>query len=665
MTKPKLALKFKKMKNLSLIIICLFNFYLATAQPQDLEKVDLEMLHKTQSSIDPNASAEILYERGEISFVIIKGEIKYLYKVTKRIKIYDEDGYDQANIQIPYYIGKGNLKEYVKSIKAKTYYEENNKVKSEKVRIKEVFEIELNENLKAKKFTFPKIQNGVVIEYSYLSESPYIMNLPSWSFQSRIPTVYSEYETFIPVEFVTYRKHNQGFYPVQTKEEFTENVLGGTTQKTNVSRTKHYANSLSAIDPENYVNNASNYSTSVTYEISTHNFTESGLTKHLSSTWESVVENLKKNANYPKEISNTDYFSDDLDLVLQNKTTDLEKTEAIFNFLKEKVEWNNINSAHVNNKLKNVYEEGAGNSAEINMMLTAMLNYAEIEANPLVLCTISAGLPLFPSVSKFNYIIARAKVDEKFMLLDASNKHSTPNVPPAKVLNGQGFELTSYGFKNVPLIPFTESKVNYNLFAKINETGDVAGQCRVFYFDQFALSARNAFENQREENILKSMSKHFKIDDISDFSQLNIEDLNKPLVQSFKFQNATGFVEQVGEKIYLSPLLFLGMDNNPFKDKERKYPVDFTFPKSYTYRLQIDLPEGYAIDYIPEKTVYKMENDMLIFSYLIQEYNGKLVVDVSKNISVATVLPKDYGHLVKYYNSMFEKENEKVVLVKQ
>lgn len=77
MTKPKLALKFKKMKNLSVIIICLFNFYLATAQPQDLEKVDLEMLHKTQSSIDPNASAEILYERGEISFVIIKGERKY------------------------------------------------------------------------------------------------------------------------------------------------------------------------------------------------------------------------------------------------------------------------------------------------------------------------------------------------------------------------------------------------------------------------------------------------------------------------------------------------------------------------------------------------------------------------------------------------------------
>lgn len=663
MTEQKLVLKFKRMEKILILALSLLTAYTSIGQPEDLEKVNLEMLTANQSTINPNASAEILYEKGEISFVSIKNELKYLYEVTVRIKIYDEDGYNQSNIQIPYYLGKGNVKEAVKKIKAKTYYEEDGKVKSEKVRNKDIYEVELNEFYKAKKFTFPKIQNGVIIEYSYIEESPYIQKLPSWSFQSNIPTKYSEFQTFIPTKYITYRKHVTGFYPIKTEEDFSENLLGGSQVKTTIAKTTHYAKSLSAIDPENYVNNKSNYATAISYEASTLN--AAGLSKHFSSDWESVVENMKKNINYEKEIDNSRYFADDLDEVLKNTATDQEKMEAIFEFVKQKVKWNDRNSAYVSDRLKKVYDEGIGNAADINMILVAMLNYADFEANPVVLSTISSGLALFPSITKFNYVIARVKVDGEFILLDASSKHSSPNILPTKALNGQGFELTSYGFKNVELVPEEASNINYNLLAQINEAGNISGQCRVFYFNQFGLNARSAFSNQSQESITKLLNKHYKLDHISNFSQLNLENLQKPLVQSFKFEEASGFVEKIGDKLYLSPLIFLSMENNPFKEQERKHPVDFTFPKSYTYRLQIDLPQDYVVDYIPEKAVYKMEDDVLSFSYIIQEYNGKLVIDVSKNISTAYVLPNNYHHLVKYYNSMFEKENEKVVLVKQ
>ncbi|WP_240032172.1 DUF3857 domain-containing protein [Psychroflexus aestuariivivens] len=668
MTKSKPALNLKKMTSKILFLICLVSTCIGFSQPQELEDITVEMLKSTQSEIDSTASAEVLYEKGKISFILDDLGWRYVFEMHRRIKIFNKDGYDQANIEIPYYVGESNsAKENIKRIKAYTYYLENDKIEDEKVRNKDIYDLELSELVEAKKFTFPKIQDGVIIDYSFIIESPHIRNLPKWSFQSKIPTRYSEYATVIPTEYLNYRSQSRGFYRIETTTEELDislQTMNGGVQTKSI-RTRNYTRNLPGIEPENHVNNISNYTTAVSYELSSYRSGGQYDIEYLSSSWKDVIKNLKESETFSKELQRTNYFEEDLANVLEGASSQMDKINRILNFVKSKMKWNEENRRFCSDKLKRVYDDGVGNSADINIMLTAMLRHANLNANPVVSSTISNGIPFFPTVSGFNYVLSGVTVDGQYYLLDATDNFSSLNLLPTRTMNWQGIELTPDSSRDIRLVPEKASKVNFNVFAKINKDGMLSGQCRVYYFDQFALNARNAFSKTSEEKVKEAYEKQYKVNNVHDFSQDNLESLNKPLVQTFKFGETEGFVEKIGEKLYISPLVFLKSENNPFKAKERNYPIDYTFPKSYKFRLNIDLPEGYEVDYVPEKNIFNFSDEMLSFTYIINAANGKLVIDVTKDINVAIIPTQYYTNLREYYISMLDKENEKVVLVKQ
>jgi hypothetical protein len=59
-----------------------------------------------------------------------------------------------------------------------------------------------------------------------------------------------------------------------------------------------------------------------------------------------------------------------------------------------------------NEGVKKAYKDKTGNVAEINLMLTAMLRYAGLNANPVLVSTRSNGIAIFPNRTAFNYVIA-------------------------------------------------------------------------------------------------------------------------------------------------------------------------------------------------------------------------------------------------------------------
>lgn len=667
MTKSKPVSNLKKMIKKILFTICIASTYIGFSQPHELEDISVEMLKSTQSEIDSTASAEVLYEKGKVSFMLDDSGWNYVFEVTRRIKIYNKDGYDQANIEIPYYVGESNSpKENIKKVKAYTYFLEDGEVEDEKVRRRDIYEVELSELWEAHKFTFPKIQDGVIIEFNYTIESPHIRNLPKWYFQSEIPTQYSEYETVVPTEYLSYRSQSRGFYEIKTEENKIKTSLRTSrgSAQTQFVQTKHYIKLLQAIESENHVNNISNYISSVNYEMASYQKGEYGDVEHLSSTWQDVVKSLKDSETFSDELQRTKYFEDDLAQVLEGANSEMEKMTRILEFVKTKMKWNEDNRRYCSDKLKRVYEDGIGNSADLNVMLTAMLRAANLNANPVVTSTISHGIPFFPTVSGFNYVLSGVTINDQYFLLDATEKFSAPNLLPKRTMNWEGIELTPKGSKTIKLVPEKQSELNFNVFAKIKKNGMVSGQCRVYYFDQFALAARNEFNNTSQEKTISSYEKKFKLNNIHDFSQNNFEEVSKPLVQTFAFGETEAFVEKIGDKLYVSPLIFLKSDKNPFKAKERNYPVDYTFPKTYNYRMIIDLPDGYEIDYMPEKNIFKLADGIARFTYIINSSNGKLMVNVTKDIGEAIIPSLYYPDLREYYISMLDKENEKVVLKK-
>jgi len=149
-----------------------------------------------------------------------------------------------------------------------------------------------------------------------------------------------------------------------------------------------------------------------------------------------VAQSIYKDKEFGVELNQKDYFSDDLKTILKNNdSTELAKVKTIFRFVQNKMNWNQFYGYSTHKGVKKAAIDRTGNTAEINFILIAMLNYAGINANPVLCSTVGHGIPNYPNRTVFNYVLAAGDIDGKRVLLDASSKFTTSNVLPLQALN--------------------------------------------------------------------------------------------------------------------------------------------------------------------------------------------------------------------------------------
>ncbi len=92
---------------------------------------------------------------------------------------------------------------------------------------------------------------------------------------------------------------------------------------------------------------------------------------------------------------------------------------AIYEFIKDKMLWNNTYSLFTKTTLKSAYNKGEGTVGDINLLLIASLREYNINAIPVIISTRKNGFinPAYPSISDFNYVIAYVKIEDKVYYL--------------------------------------------------------------------------------------------------------------------------------------------------------------------------------------------------------------------------------------------------------
>ena len=137
----------------------------------------------------------------------------------------------------------------------------------------------------------------------------------------------------------------------------------------------------------------------------------------------------------------------------------------------------------------------------------------------------------------------------------------------------------------------------------------------------------------------------------------------QPVMETFSFTGAN-FCDVVGDKIYIAPLLFLSSKKNPFTQEKREYPVDFGFPFQDKYAINIEIPEGYAIESLPAAANLQTQENICSFRYIIQANGNKIQLSITQDVFSPIVSPVDYPVLKESYMKIIEKQNEKIVLKK-
>lgn len=672
------------MKNIYLLALMLIFVLNTVAQDFRYGKVSEEELLEKQYPKDPEVNAAVLYKDHKVSYNYHPSiGFTLITEVHERIKIYNKEGFEWATKKLVTYKSASDAVK-VTGIKGETYYLENGKVKSDRLGKDAIFEDELNKYRTSTTFTMPSVLEGSVIEYTYTLSSPFLISIDDIPLQHTIPINNLKVYVKIP-EYLVFKNYFNPRSAIQfridrSSKTFRTSNLRTVRQSGNGGKTVSHSQRSSKIEyqeniysieqkdipaliNEDHVDYLNNYSAFLTWELQNTQFPNT-IHENFTQSWDAVVKKIYQDPEFGNELDKSRYFKKELDILLKGNSLPMDKISVIFNFVKAKVKWNEYAGYFTDNGVQDAFEEGAGNVADINLMLTAMLKYAGLKANPILISTRDNGVPLFPTRNGFNYVVAGVNLNDEIILLDASDKYSEPGMLPYRARNWQGRIIREDRSSDwVDLMRNSNSEKTTVLNVKVDDQFNFEGRVIEVLDGFYAKSYREDFTDLNNDERIKKLEESNTKIIISDLDVQNEKELDKNIKKSFKFELPDG-AEQIGGNVYINPLLFLTTTSNPFKSDDRQFPVFLKHRSSITNTVNFMLPDNVKVESLPANKAVTLNEKDAMFKFVVVQNGNFLRVTSELKLNTIIYLPEDYEMLKNFYNQLILINSEKIVLTK-
>ena len=482
--------------------------------------VTVAELEQKKHPRDSSAVAAVIYATCDSDISYDRPGFKTRHTVTKRIKIYDKEGYRWANQQI--FRNLGRRSEVVTISEASTYNLVDGKVVKTKLKTDGKFDEKINRYIGCVKFTFPNVKEGSILEFRYEITNFGVGTPPKWDFQQSIPVNYSELKTHIPDDLHFNTSQKGTFFPKVTS---SKKERSGNYQET---ISTYILENLPGLEQEVFVENIQNYMAGISHEFAAFHRSNGVMidSDKLASDWPSVARNIYAAEEFGGELKKRGYFEKIVDSLKTGKSSRSDIVNALFNYVKTNVKWNKQTGIACEFGLKNALKTKTGNAAEINLLLVAMLQYLEIDACPILVSTRANGIVLFPSISAFNHVIVGIETSSGTILLDATESFASPGILPLPDLNWSGRLIRSNGTSvEVNLIPEILSTELCRMAVAFNSEGVAEGRIRRQLTDYEALSFREKFRDSGKDNYLQTLESENGNIEIDDFATENEGDV--------------------------------------------------------------------------------------------------------------------------------------------
>ena len=667
-----------KIKLVSLLLF--FIQFQILSQEIKFGKVSIDELEEKSYSLDTTASAAVLFKERK-SYYTYNSQMGWVLVTTEfeRIKIYKKKGFDYATKKVPLY-NRGD-KDEMFSVKAFTYSLEGGKIEKTKLEMNQIFKEDLSENWQNNSFTMPNIKEGSVIEWEYTIESPFYSNINTLICQYDIPIKELKAEISIP-EYFVFRVMPSSYYPINYKTGTTQKnyqismktsgsygIYSPAASKTEYQTFSVRENTYSVVEKnipalleEPFVSSMNNYRAMINFEIAAFR-PPNDVATYYNNTWSDVAKDIYNSPKFGAELSKNSHFKEDLLKLKNSAGIPDENMVAIFEFVKKKLKWNDEYGIYTSTDgIKKAYMDGIGNVAEVNLTLVAMLKEAGFQAHPVLISTRSHGIPLYPTHDGFNYVIACVESAGKIILFDATESHSTPDNLPLRDLNWEGRIVKEDGTTaSVPLYPVVYSEQNTKLTSQMQGDGMITGTMITSFNNLKGIEYRKDFGLMKESDLKSTLESKYNQIQIEKVKLNNMENIYKPVIEMVAF-SADNLVDIINDKIYLSPLLFLSLRENPFKFDDRSYPIDFGIPWKNQVLVSIKIPEGYSVESKPEDMALGLVSDLggVIVQTVIE--NNTINIKYQATINSAVISSKHYKELKELYKLAIAKQQEKIVL---
>ena len=623
----------------------------------EVPKEDLAM---TVYGPDTAAAAVVLGDFGNLTVEFFQSGLVRRFEHHRRVKILKRSGFDYADVAIPYIHYAGRQEFYFD--RAMVHLPNGEKIKIKK---RDIFIEKLDDYLSVAKITFPKIEIGCVVEYSYVLHTKWALDLPDWYFQEDVPVRRSELRVDFLRDF-SYKfffQGNEGMELISDKNGVR--FFKGEHGTCRLSNGKYVMENLPALKPEPYITTMDDYRARIRFQMSEIN------RDTLFKSWDSLQENLLDMGSFGKQFmeeGNFEKISEAAKKEIGKPGSETEKVNALYGFLLDNIKWNGIFSVDCGGEtLDEIFAEKEATSGEVNLMLLALLRQNNITAFPILTSTRSNGKMIegVPFPSQFNHMMVVAEYGGKRLVLDATDPLRPTGYPNTEALNGRGL-MVQYesGPIWVDIVPPKKNKDVLFFELSLHEDGSIDGMMRGAY------QGYNAVRERRDYNIENS-GNHWRkrLGDI--FPELKMDSIKhhdlKDIENSFfdtLILNVPEAAQVMGDFIYLPPVLFSHFMDNPFKLKERLYPVDFPYPFMEQYILKLKLPENYSVEALPKSAHFALPDNAGGFQFsAVDKGNGQISVSSRIYINQLKYFPDEYPAIKELFDLAAEKFGEQIVLV--
>lgn len=621
-----------------------------------------EELAMKSYAVDPEANGVVLYKRGNYTVDEVDGYIRLIKEIHGKIKVLDAKNFEYSTFEIPYYREK-NVREKVTQLKAITH---NGAVK-EYVGDNAIFDTDETVNWSNIKFTFPNVQNGSILEYTYRIETPYFFNFGSWEFQSEMPVLYSELHTEIPGNF-SYNRTLFGTFPLAINHAEIKKacfVLNGFAVPGDCESATYAMKNLPAFKKEDYMLSQKNYIPRMKYEL-IEMVDLTGSKSTYTNTWEDVDKKFKYDKDLGRQLKYADFFKEQLPASLFSIPDDLERAKAIYYYFQKNMFWNNENRILSDIRVKDAFEDKKGNSSEINLGLINALEAAGLDVKIMLIATRNQPLPTkqYPVLTDFNYAIVSLNINTTIYLLDATDKYTPFGVLPFRDLNMEGrvmdFKKESYW---APINPFKKNLHYVNMQLTADASGRFLGKVNEVSTGYISVEKRKEYNEFSKEEIIKRKQSKNEGLNITNLEIQNEKDLEQPYKETY---DISLFEQVVGDKLFVFPFLMQTyFSENPFKKEKRQYPIEFGFPVTNNYLISIDVTDQYEIVQIPKSRLLKLPNNDGEMSIVYDKSENKLNIRLSVKLENYTFSPEAYKTLRAFFTELIKIQSEEPIQLKK
>lgn len=636
-------------------------FYTSLAQKSKSTKmgnISKDELKMKLYAKDSTAKALVLFEHANL-YLDEKHDHDFRTDYYSRIKLFDKSEFNRATIKIPLY-----KKQKVVDVKGITYNLNGEKIGEFYMSEKDIYIQQKTENWKEVSFTLPNLKEGCVIEYSYSFISPY-SRIKDWYFQSDIPKMYSKHSTSILANW----KHNVrllGTKKLDVKDISVKKgcvYISGLTEGSCIVR-NFEMKEIPAFKEEDYMLSKKNFMSRLVYEVLSFTSTNNVTTKY-TKTWKDADKSFRKYF-LDGQTSKKGYFKKKLPKELFITSNTLDRAKKAYYFIQNRMTWNNKFWSSNKMKVKRIYDQKEGSVDGINLTLYNTLQALDIESYIVALSTRNNGLltKVHPVLDDFNYVIVKAVIDGKDYFLDATDKFLPFGEIPLRCLNGEGrvldFKKGSYWQL---LKPRFKSSSRTKAILSYSTDNTIIGTISVLKKGYTAISERKKIIGSTTEEYLNGFETEHPNIEVEDVKFKDEDNNEAPL--SIDYTVNLENLSEDASTIRINPFFYNKLITNPFRLKNREYPVDFGYPRRSSFLLRFQIPEGYSVVKIPESKTTSLPNkggrfilkatqkDTAIELYSRFEINKKLYSNV------------EYHYVKEYFNQVIKAQNQFIIFKKK